>query len=220
MALLRVGYASVKANDPAAVVVSAGLAPTGYFDAQNAQNDRLFLRELYDLGLAEVSDAIGAHPLGWSNPPDTFCCAQPVGVEGYYQDSSFYFRETLQAYRDIMVEAGDNATPIWVTKFGWGSSQDTYEPSTGYEYVAWTTLGEQAIYNTRAFELGRQFGYIGPMFFYNLNGCAAQNQLAEVCFYGMFDLNGAERPTYGAIRDLITPPIAMPETSPTATPES
>ncbi len=213
--LLRAGYTAVKASDPAAVVLSAGLAPTGYFDASNAQNDRLFLRELYELGLAEVSDAIGAHPLGWSNPPDSFCCAQPVGVEGYYQDSSFYFRETLQAYRDIMVSAADGSTPIWVTKFGWGTSQDTYEPSPTNIYVSWTTLGEQAIYNTRAFELGRQFGFIGPMFLYNLNGCAIESPLEEVCFYGMFDLNSQERPTFGAIRDLITPPIALPEVSPT-----
>jgi LysM repeat protein len=213
--LLRAGYNAVKAADPAAVVVSAGLAPTGLFDVVNAQNDRVFLRELFQLGLAEISDVIGAHPLGWSNPPDTFCCAQPVGVDGYYQDSSFYFRETLQAYRNIMVEAGDSSTPIWVTKFGWGTSQDTYAPSEKNIYVSWTTLGEQAIYNTRAFELGRQFGYIGPMFLYNLNGCAIQSSLEEVCFYSMFDLNDAERPTYGAIRDLITPPIAMPEVSPT-----
>ncbi|HUN05405.1 MAG TPA: LysM peptidoglycan-binding domain-containing protein [Aggregatilineales bacterium] len=213
--LLRTGYTAVKANDAAAVVISAGLAPTGYFDASNAQNDRLFLQELYELGLAEISDAIGAHPLGWSNPPDAFCCAQPVGVEGYYQDSSFYFRETLQAYRDIVVTAGDSSTPIWVTKFGWGTSQDTYEPSPTNIYVSWTTLGEQAIYNTRAFELGRQFGYIGPMFLYNLNGCGIQSPLEEVCFYGMFDLNGQERPSFAAIRDLITPPIALPEVSPT-----
>jgi LysM repeat protein len=215
IALLRAGYDAVKAADPAAVVVSAGLAPTGYFDKENAQVDRVFLRELYRLGLADVSDAIGVHPLGWSNPPDTFCCAQPVGVQGYYQDSTFYFRETLQAYRDIMVTAGDGSTPMWVTKFGWGTSQDTYPPSTINEYVAWTTLGEQAIYNTRAFELGRQFGYIGPMFLYNLNGCAIQAEWEEVCFYGMFDLNGVERPAFAAIRDLINPPLVLPETSPT-----
>ncbi|MBL8162831.1 MAG: LysM peptidoglycan-binding domain-containing protein, partial [Anaerolineae bacterium] len=154
--LLNAGYSAIKSADANAVVISAGLSPTGFNDAVNAVSDRQFLRDMYASGLANVSDAVGAHPLGWANPPDAQCCAAPVGVETHYQDTSFFFRNTLQDYRQIMSAAGDGSTPIWVTKFGWGTSEDTAAPPESLVYLTYTTLGEQAIYDPRGFELGAE----------------------------------------------------------------
>ena len=197
--LLQQAYVAIKAVDPAAVVVSAGLAPTGFNDGVNAINDRLFLQALYQNGLADVSDAVGAHPGGWANPPDSLCCQPAVGIETHYEDPSFYFLETLNNYRDIMLAAGDGNTPIWVTEFGWGSSEDTAAPSAIYVYVTYTSLAEQAIYTPRAFSLGDELGYIGPMFVNNLNGCQGDPGNAEVCYYSLLGPTGAARPVYNAI---------------------
>ncbi|MFN8373531.1 MAG: LysM peptidoglycan-binding domain-containing protein [Anaerolineae bacterium] len=120
MQLLQVAYEAIKAADADALVVSAGLSPTGYNDGVNAINDRLFLQGMYASGLEEYSDAVGAHPSGWANPPDSRCCDQPEGVASHYQDPSFFFLDTLSAYHDIMVENGDGDTPIWVTRFSAG----------------------------------------------------------------------------------------------------
>jgi polysaccharide biosynthesis protein PslG len=214
--LLRAGYNAIKAADPAAVVISAGLAPTGYNDGVNAISDRVFLPALYISGLADVSDAIGAHPLGWANPPDAICCEAPVGVLTHYQDSSFYFLETLQAYRDIMVQNNDGSTAIWATKFGWGTSEDTDPPSENYVFVSYTTLGEQAIYDARGFELGAELGFVGPMFLDNLNGCQVQLGTVEPCYYSLVGLDGAPRPVFAAIQAAIDPTTTEPVVEPTA----
>jgi LysM repeat protein len=215
--LLRVGYTSIKAADPNAVVISAGLAPTGFNDGVNAINDRLFLNALYVSGLGEISDAVGAHPLGWANPPDSVCCEAPVGVETHYQDSSFYFKDTLLAYRDVMVANNDGSTAIWVTKFGWGTSEDTDPPSETNIFVTYTTLGEQAIYDPRGFEVGAELGFVGPMFLDNLNGCQVQLKGAESCYYSLLGPDGALRPVFAAVQALnqgATDTVA-PEPAPT-----
>jgi len=201
--LLRPAYAAIKAADPAAIVVSAGLAPTGFNDGVNAINDRLYLSSLYAAGLADVSDAIGAHPGGWANPPDALCCSPAVGVETHYEDPSFYFLETLNAYRDIMVANNDGGTPIWVTKFGWGTSADTEPPAATYIYMSYTSLAEQAIYVPRAFSLGQELGYIGPMFLYNLNGCEGPTATAESCYFSLIGPDGQPRPVFNAVAALV-----------------
>jgi LysM repeat protein len=213
--LLRTGYNAVKAADPNALVISAGLAPTGFNDGVNAINDRQFLNALYVSGLAGVSDAVGAHPLGWANPPDALCCEPPVGVETHYQDPSFFFLETLRAYRDTMVANNDGSTPIWVTKFGWGTSEDTDPPSEIHIFVSYTSLGEQAIYVPRGFELGEELGYVGPMFLDNLNGCQVLGS-AENCYYAVIGPDGAPRPVFAAVQQLnsgvsTTAPLPTPE---------
>lgn len=225
--LLRVGYYAIKSADPDSVVVSAGLAPTGYNDGFNAANDRLFLRELYASGLAEVSDAIGSHPKGWANPPDSVCCSAPVGVTTHYQDPSFYFLNTLNDYRQIMVENNDGTTPIWVTEFGWGTSEDTDPPPEWNIFVSYTTLGEQAIYITRAFEVGAELGYVGPMFLYNLNGCLPQLPSIESCYYSLLDLETSPRPSFMAVQQLtpdsaatVQPEVTTEVISPTLIPQS
>jgi LysM repeat protein len=199
--LLRVSYQAVKAADPAAVVVSAGLAPNGYNDI-NGISDRVFLTELYKQGLADVSDAVGAHPDGWANPPDATCCNPPEGVTSHYESPTFYFRNTLNDYRQIMVNSGDSSTAIWVTRFGWGSSEDSQPPSQNYIYVSYTSLAEQATYETRAFQLGVELGFIGPMFLGNLNGCQAGGR-PEVCYYSLIGPNGQPRPAFGAVQTLL-----------------
>lgn len=204
--LLRAGYSAVKAADPSAVVVSGGLAPTGFNDGVNAISDRVFLDSLYASGLADVSDAIGAHPLGWANPPDALCCEAPVGVLTHYQDPSFYFLGTLNLYRGIMVDHGDGGTAIWATKFGWGTSEDTDPPSENYVFVSYTTLGEQAIYDPRGFELGGQLGFVGPMFLDNLNGCLVQLGTVEPCYYSLVGLDGAPRPVFAAVQSAVQSP--------------
>lgn len=201
-ALLRAGYDAVKAADPEVLVISAGLAPTGFNDGVNAANDRLFLRDLYAAGLADMSDGIGAHPNGWANPPDSLCCAAPVGVQTHYEDPSFYFLSTLNDYRRIMSEQQDGNTAIWVTKFGWGSSEDTAPPPETQIFVSYTSLGEQGIYDARGFELGAQLGFVGPMFLYNLNGCQVQIDGSETCYYSLIGPNGTVRPVFSGIQEL------------------
>jgi LysM repeat protein len=228
--LLRQSYSAVKAADPNAWVISAGLAPTGFNDAYNAQvgdlgvnavDDRVFLRELYATGLADYTDAIGAHPMGWANPPESLCCTASVGVTTHFESPQFYFLNTLQDYHAIMTEAGDLTTPIWVTKFGWGTSEDLGAFDDINVFVSYTSLDEQADYLQRAYQTAGQLGYIGPMFAYNLNGCIVLDLYnTDSCYYSLLDPNGVPRPAFAALQsiDKSAPPVAV--TTPEATPET
>lgn len=247
MQLLRQSTDAIKSVDPSALVVSAGLAPTGYNDALNAEagnleinavDDRVFLANMYASGLAGLVDGVGAHPIGWANPPDSLCCGQSEGVETHFEDPHFYFLETLQSYRQIQIQSGDAATPIWVTKFGWGTSEDLGQPDSANVFIAFTSLDEQAQYTQRAFEIGVNLGYVGPMFVYNLNECLAPDDDLSGCYYSLIGPDSSPRPVFEAISSIQkntgeveteempaaeeTEMVEMPETevTPEATPEA
>ena len=207
--MLRLAFNAIKLADPAALVVSAGLSPTGYNDGVNAINDRAFLRQAYTAGLGSYSDAIGVDPEGWANPPDSTCCTASPGVSGWFNDRSFYFRDTLTDYRTIMAQNGDGGTFLWITDFGWGSSEGVVaDPSTvdsNFGFVNFTSQAAQAQYIPRAYELARTLGYVGPMFLYNLNYC--QTVTAPIgssefrgCYYSLLNIDGKPRPAYDALK--------------------
>lgn len=198
--MLTLAYSAIKLADADAIVLSAGLAPTRFNDRINAIDDRLYLATLYDNGLADVSDAVGVHPGGWANPPDARCCDQPTGVETHFESDTFYFLENLTAYRDIMVRWGDASAPMWVTKFGWGSSEDTDPPGEINVFVTYTSLAEQALYVPRAFEIGQELDYVGPMFLDNLNGCQGLPTRVEVCYAALVSPSGSPRLVFDAVQ--------------------
>jgi hypothetical protein len=201
--LLRLAYAAIKQADSKAVVITGGLAPTGYNDGVNAIDDRVYLRQMYAAGVADYSDAIGAHPNGWANPPDSTCCRNNrPAVPGWDDHPSFFFKQTLADYRQIMVQSGDSGTYIWPTEFGWGSNDGlNVQPPTDFGFVAFTSLDEQSAYILRGFQLGREMGYVGPMFLWNLNFCSVVGVTGEQCFWSLLDPAGNPRPAYLALRD-------------------
>ncbi|MEB2286979.1 MAG: LysM peptidoglycan-binding domain-containing protein [Anaerolineae bacterium] len=202
--LLRLAYTAIKNADSSALVVTGGLAPTGFNDGVNAIDDRVYLRQMYAAGVAEWSDAIGAHPNGWANPPDSTCCRNNrPAVPAWDDHPSFFFKQTLADYRQIMVENGDSGTFIWPTEFGWGSNDGlNVEPPPEYAFVAFTSLDEQASYILRGFQLGKELGYIGPMFLWNLNFCPVVGVTGEQCLWSLLDPAGNPRPAYLTLRDL------------------
>ena len=201
VALLQAAFTAIKAADPAAIVVSAGLAPTGFNDGVNAIDDRVYLMQMYEAGVAQWSDAIGAHPNGWANPPDSVCCQNNrPAVPAWDDHPSFFFRDTLSDYRAIMVENQDSGTYIWATEFGWGSNDGlNVTPPEALGFVEFTSLDEQAQYIVRGFELGRELGYVGPMFLYNLNFCSVVGQTGEQCLFSLLDPAGNPRPAFFAV---------------------
>jgi len=204
--LLQGAYQAIKAQDAAAVVVAGALAPTGINDGVNAIDDRVYLRGMYQNGVASVSDAIGAHPSGWANAPEQVCCRPDPSVPSFNDHPSFFFRQTLEDYRAIMVQYGDGATRIWATEFGWGSNEMLgVNPPAGYEYVAYNTQAEQGDFLRRAFVLGRSYGWVGPMFVWNLNFCPVTGAAGEQCLFGLVMPDWSARPAYATIKTMSKP---------------
>lgn len=200
--MISEGARAIKNADPDAKIISAGLAPTGFNDGLNAVDDRVFLQDLFSNSVTEMVNAIGAHPNGWANPPDSTCCNQPAGVDTHFDNRRFFFQDTLNDYRQIMIRNNASNVPIWVTSFGWGSSEGNVlvAPGATNNFLSYTSQSEQALYIPRAFELGMTSGVVGPMILNNLNACQADQ--SEDCFYSLIDASGAARPAFNAVQSI------------------
>ena len=199
MDVFRAGYNAVRAYNPNMPVITAGLAPTSTNAQLGSIDDREFLRQMYDAGLGSndfTNIAIGVHPYGWGNPPDVRCC-DAIPDRGWDDDPHFFFIETIEAYREIMVNNGDSDRQMWATEFGWGTwSGIPNEPPDGW--MLYNSVEQQADYTIRAFEIGQSLDYVGVMFLWNLNFAnpTLVEQRNEMVSYSLFVPDQAPRPLY------------------------
>lgn len=228
--LLSAAYDAIKAVDPEVYVITAGLAPTGLNDGVNAYDDRIYLRDLLAANVTDHSDGIGVHADGFANPPDARSPEQGPGIDTHFDSPRFFFLDTLEDYHNILLEAGSDAT-LWVTRFGWGTAEGNalVQPDEFSIFLTYTSPEEQALYTVRAFELGAELGYVGPMILFNLNGCEAGRP--EACYYSLVDSSTSARPAFSALVTTATEPMteevpveptmeATPETSLETMPEA
>lgn len=165
MEMLKRAYPAIKAACPSVVVVSGAPTPTGVMSAE-AIDDEVFLQQMYANGLKQYSDAIGAHPSGFCNAPDAHVGApNPCGGQ-YNNHRSFFFLETLEHYRNVMVANGDGGKQIWPTEFGWGVDPS---PKPGYDYEKSLNEDTQAKWLVSAYQIAKQKGYVGVAFLWNLD---------------------------------------------------
>ncbi|MGC8782535.1 MAG: cellulase family glycosylhydrolase, partial [Anaerolineae bacterium] len=164
--LLCRAYQAIKAADPNIVVVAGALTPTGVNDGSTAIDDVVYLQRMYAAGAKNCFDAVGAHPSGYNNPPDAkFGYSNPT-EPSFKNHPSFFFRDTMERYRQVMVANGDAGKRIWPTEFGWAS---TPNPHPGYEYARDNTPEEQAQFIVQAYQMAKAWGWVGPMFLWNLD---------------------------------------------------
>lgn len=170
--MLAGAYATINSADPEGyiTVVSAGLAPTGVTDGVTAVDDRLYLRQMYEAGLANHTDAVGIHPYGWANAPWAHCCGPENGAPTHNDHPTFFFLNTIEDYRRIQEEFGDSARRLWATEFGWGTMDQLGRPVPA-EASFFNFVDEQlqAEYIVAAYKIAQDWDYMGPMFLWNLN---------------------------------------------------
>jgi hypothetical protein len=122
--MLKVGYQAVKAADPKAVVISAGLAPTTR-DDQQAMPDVYFIQGMYEAGAAPYFDALGVHAPGYKSPPEidpAIVAATPELNNGDNAPETLrrvYSFRHVEDVRELMVHNDDAAKKIVVLEFGW-----------------------------------------------------------------------------------------------------
>lgn len=164
--LLCKAYSAIKAADPSIVVISGALTPTGLNDGSTAIDDLVYLQRMYAAGAKRCFDAVGAHPSGYNNPPDAKFGYSNPAEPSFKNHPSFFFRDTMERYRAVMVANGDSGKRVWPTEFGWASSGS---PHPGYEYAAQNSAEEQAQYTVQAYQMMKSWGWVGPAFLWNLN---------------------------------------------------
>ena len=199
--LLALAQAAVAAQDPEALIITAGLAPVGYTDNYNSIATDVFLDEMLSLGAADYADGIGAIFSASAVPPLLPCCLQPAGVETHYETFIQNFGALMAHYAEALAKH-QVALPVWTTQVGWGSAEgeNLAAPSTGYEWLTYTSLDEQALYVRQAYHLAQDLDALSAMFLYNLNGCAVAD--AEACFFSLHDAAGERRPAFEAYQEV------------------
>jgi polysaccharide biosynthesis protein PslG len=141
-ALLQVCYTAIKAADPDAIVISAGLAPTGTSSPQ-AMPDVDFLWGMYAAGAADYYDVLGLNAPGYKAPPEL---PPEEALQPEYGGGRWFAFRHVEEMRAIMVANGDGHKQVAILEMGW--TLDQVNP----EY-AWFAVDEQtqADYLVRAY---------------------------------------------------------------------
>lgn len=118
--MLRATYAAIKRANPNAIVISAGMAPTGDNGPQ-AMPDDVFYEELYKAmggnGSNGYFDMLGVHGAGFAAPPE-LDPAEAAANPKYGGYRFFAFRH-VEDIRAIMVRYGDTNKRVVLLEFGW-----------------------------------------------------------------------------------------------------
>ena len=148
--LLQAAYSAVKSADPASIVITGGLAPSGgTLDYTSSDGFWVspwrFLTNMYNAGARGSFDAVGHHPYpGMPYSPSTAAVWNP-------------FQQTVDLH-NLMVQRGDGSKQIWGTEAGsWtGTSSNS------------VTEAQQAQFTTEFLQGWAQWSYAGPFFYYSL----------------------------------------------------
>ncbi len=201
--LLCAGYNAIKAGDPGAIVLTGALTPTGVNDGSRAIDDVTYLGQMFANGAGRCSNGVGAHPSGYNNPASARPGWNNPAEPQFKGHRSFYFRGTMEAYRAVMARAGQGGKKIWPTEFGWASVENMGTgPAGGYEYAGQNSEGEQAQWLVEAFNLARSWGWVGPMFVWNLNFAPVAGNADEKAAFGLLRSDWSTRPAYEALKSM------------------
>lgn len=224
--LLCEAYSRIKAVDPDAVVVSAGLAPTGRVQGSwnghaghlgGYQDEREYFKEFIAAGGGSCLDAVGYHPYGFSADFD----AEPdVQLNGDTLNcvNGFCFRGAEKLYQ-LMADNGLGDKRMWATEFGWiVRPPDVCLSDGSWNGRLWQMVSEekQASNLVGAYQYARaNWPWMEAMFIFNLNFNSSgwYNSCEQMTYYGV-----EGRPAEEALRQMSkadpAPPVARLSISP------
>ena len=150
--MLKTAYTAIKAADPDALVISAGMSPTGTNNEQ-AMPDDVFLDQLYQ-GMGGKSDGyfdlMGVHAAGFKAAPEV-SPAEAAADKAKYGGERFFTFRRVEDLRKIMEKYGDTNKQVAVLEFGWTSDQ--IHPDYAWHAV---TEEQKADYLVRAYQYAKQ----------------------------------------------------------------
>ncbi|HIC94322.1 MAG TPA: glycosyl hydrolase family protein, partial [Anaerolineae bacterium] len=148
VALLKVAYRRIKEADPNAMVISAGLTPTGT-GPPTAIPDDAYLEQMYQAGAKDYFDVLGVHAAGYKAPPEL--SPDEAAANEFYGGQRFFCFRRVEDLRAIMVKYGDADKQVAVLEFGW--TTDPIHPEYAWHAV---TEEQQADYLVRAYQYAKE----------------------------------------------------------------
>ncbi|MGC9400001.1 MAG: NBR1-Ig-like domain-containing protein [Anaerolineae bacterium] len=162
--LLCASYSAIKAANPNVAVISAALAPTGYFGGcgPNGCDDIPFLQRMYNAGAANCMDYIGAHHNSGATPPSA-TSGHPADPGSTHH--SWFFLPQTQAYYNIF----GGTRQLFYTELGYVSPEGFgWIPDT-FAWGANTTVAQQAQWLAEVVQLSSQTGMVRVVIVWNVD---------------------------------------------------
>ncbi|MDX1615093.1 MAG: hypothetical protein R3300_12345 [Candidatus Promineifilaceae bacterium] len=205
VALLSVCAEAIRTADPEAIIVSAGLAPTGT-GLPVAVPDAVFLQEMYDAGAAAHFDALGVNAPGYKAPPEV-SPDEAADTPAYGGGRWFAFRH-VEDLRAIMEANGDADKQVVVLEMGW--TTDQLNPDYTWHAVTET---EQAEYLVRAYQWAAEHWrpWIGLMVTIYIADYDWTAETHEQWWWAITLPDGTRRPAFHALAEMEKVDDASPE---------
>lgn len=190
--LLCRAYRAIKAVDPANVVIMGALGPTFEISARNLP-DTIFLQRMYDAGAARCFDILSVQGYGLrSGPTDQRMRAMNINI-----NHPLYLRE-------IMVNNGDAAKPVWIGEMAWNPVPD--DPAIQDRDRFGTVSDAQAAqYTVEAYErIRREWTWVGVINYWFFKRAGDSEKDQSWYYFRMVDPDFTPRPVYEAFRRYAT----------------
>jgi polysaccharide biosynthesis protein PslG len=204
--MLKASYQAIKAADPQALVVSAGMSPTTD-TSEHAVPDLEYIRQMYAAGARDNFDVLGVHAAGFRAEP----CADPGEVaqspELTNNDPSPVDAKRIYAFRHVedvravMEQQGDAQKQMAVLEMGWTTDA---RPGSAYAWFA-VDRDQQARNLVGAFQCARQrwqpwMGFMTVIYIPD----PAWTQQQEQYWWSISNPDGTPRPAYTALKTFFT----------------
>jgi hypothetical protein len=180
-ALVTSAAPAIRAVDPDALVMTGGLAPASD-DSPSQLSPERFLRELYRSLEPGTVDAVAVHP--YSFPAD------PADAT-----KSWNLFARLPGLHQLVDDAENRETPIWLTEFG-----APFDPDKPQRQAAILDEGVRC---------AAQWDWTGPVFVYTLRDAPGDGEKQ----FGIRNADDSERPAWAVLRQFVTTPVGALVTS-------
>lgn len=146
---------AIRSADPNAVIITAGLAPTGSLSPQVIP-DTLYLQQMYEAGAARYYDVLGLNAPGYALPPET--APDDPRLNGH----SWQVFRHVEVMRALQVANGEGHKQVAILEMGWTTDpRDTITAPDGSQQpnpYRWHAVSEQqqADYIVAAYEYAAQ----------------------------------------------------------------
>jgi hypothetical protein len=189
--LLKASYVEIKKANPAATVISGGLAIVAEERGENIPPIS-FIKYLYESNMQDYFDAIALHPYTY-----------PVLPESAENDSGW---QQMDLIRQFVKDHAAADKKIWITEYGaptdgTGNRHETGTSDFKYnsDYMSENAQAEMAKEAAVIYDQDKQ--WMGPFFWYGLRDSGQGSSMPEN-FFGLIRPDGGKKPAYETLKNI------------------